>query len=77
MNKIEEAKATLREAGYYVDNLWHIADVKSKLNVTDDEEAQAILNSALTNDWIMTESDQSIAYACHNTTFKKLAKDDD
>ena len=50
-NKIEEAKKVLKDAGYYVDNLWHINDVKQNYKVSDDE-AYKILDVALTSDWI-------------------------
>ena len=49
MDKIEQAKATLREAGYYVGNLWHINDVKNGEELTD-KQAQDILHGALEND---------------------------
>jgi len=49
--KIENAKKVLRDAGYYVDNLWHINDVKQNYKVSDDEAYQ-ILGTALTSDWI-------------------------
>jgi hypothetical protein len=54
MNLIEKAKATLRDAGYFVDNLWHIDDVHSKYTC-DAETAQDILNNALTNDATMEQ----------------------
>ncbi len=50
-NKIEEAKKVLKDAGYYVDNLWHIDDVKQNYKVSDDE-AYEILGTALTSDFI-------------------------
>ncbi len=49
--KIENAKKVLKDAGYYVDNLWHINDVKQNYKVSDDE-AYKILDVALTSDWI-------------------------
>jgi hypothetical protein len=48
MDEIEKAKKTLRDAGYFVDNLWHIDDVYSRFTC-DPETAQDILNGALTN----------------------------
>ena len=30
MNEIEKAKAILREAGYFVDNLWTVQDVQDR-----------------------------------------------
>jgi len=59
MNKIEQAKKTLRDEGYFTDNLWHIDDVKSayenfdlEYNL-DDEDAQHLLNATLTNESVM------------------------
>ena len=54
MDKIEQAKATLRDAGYFVDNLWHVDDVYSKFPC-DSETAQQILNGALTNEATMEQ----------------------
>jgi hypothetical protein len=47
---IANAKLVLKQAGYFVDNLWHIDDVKVTYNCDDDDQAQSILNDALTND---------------------------
>jgi len=59
---IEQAKQVLKENGYYVDNLWHIDDVKLQSDVdVDDDTAYDILNSALTNDWIMEQINVSIS----------------
>ena len=52
---IEQAKAVLRENGFFVDNLWHVDDVKLRYNCDDNEQAQDILNSALTNDATMEQ----------------------
>ena len=52
---IEQAKEVLRENGYFVDNLWHVDDVKLRYQCNDDEQAQDILNSALTNDATMEQ----------------------
>ena len=50
MNEVEKAKEVLRANGYYVDNLWHIQDVQANYRKASDEEAQKILNIALTNE---------------------------
>lgn len=50
----ELAREVLRKAGYFVDNLWTVDDVKSKFNCTD-EEAQEVLNGALTNEATMEQ----------------------
>jgi hypothetical protein len=40
MNKIEkEAKETLRQSGYFVDNLWHVDDVDCKFKNLSFEES--------------------------------------
>lgn len=43
---IESAKQFLKENGYYVDNLWHIDDVKIHFKCTD-EEAYDVLDDVL------------------------------
>jgi hypothetical protein len=54
MDKIEQAKSILRDAGYFVDNLWSVDDVKS-IYKCDNDVAQEILNDALTNDGTMEQ----------------------
>jgi hypothetical protein len=49
---IESAKQFLKDHGYYVDNLWHIDDVKQKQNMSD-EEAYDILGKSLESTFIM------------------------
>jgi hypothetical protein len=50
MNEIEKAKQILRDAGYFVDNLWHIDDVQQNYDCTD-EQAMEVLECALTNEY--------------------------
>lgn len=50
MKEIEQARQVLREAGYFVDNLWSIEDVQLSFKCTE-EEAQEVLEMALTNDY--------------------------
>lgn len=52
--EIEQAKAILKQHGFFVDNLWHVSDVKTKFNVSDNE-AQDILDQSLTNDATMEQ----------------------
>lgn len=52
MSEIEKAKEVLRKAGYFIDNLWHINDVKDRFEC-DDETAQSILYDSLTNEYIV------------------------
>ena len=46
---MEKERKKLKAKGYYVDNLWHIEDVQSKFECTD-EEAYNILGFALQNE---------------------------
>lgn len=45
----EQAKEVLRNAGYYVDNLWSIQDVEDD-SLTDEQKMKA-LDMALTNEY--------------------------
>jgi len=45
---------TLRDNGYYVENLWTIHDVQSVVECTD-KEAMEIMHNAITDDNVMTE----------------------
>jgi len=51
MNEINKAKQVLREAGYYVDNLWSIHDVHDENNKLTDEQKMKSLDMALTNEY--------------------------
>ena len=50
--QINQAKQILKDAGYQTENLWHIDDVKSRYNCTD-EQAHEILHKAITNEATM------------------------
>lgn len=50
---IAQAKFTLKQAGYFVDNLWRIDDVRCKFKNLTDEDCQDLLYQTLTNEWIM------------------------
>ena len=52
---VEQAKQVLRDNGYFVDNLWHIDDVKLRYNCNNNEQAQDILDRALRNDATMEQ----------------------
>lgn len=77
MSEIEKAKEVLRKAGFFTDNLWHVDDVKLRFNMTDDEDAQAILNTALTNEWIMEQIHYGIAEAAKDDGFLELKEEED
>jgi hypothetical protein len=74
MTEIEKAKETLRAAGYFTDNLWHVDDVKLRFEVVNDEDAQTILEKALTNEWIMEQIHYGISEAAADNGFKNLYK---
>ena len=59
------AKQVLKDAGYYVDNLWHIEDVKAYHECAD-YKAQQILNKALTNEWLMGQINELIENEYNN-----------
>lgn len=71
MTEIEKAKEVLRKAGYFTDNLWHIDDVKSRFRVSDNEDAQDILNDALTNEWVMEQIHLAIRDMAEDKGLKK------
>lgn len=58
-NKIEQAKQTLKDAGYQVANLWHIVDVTLDYECTQ-EEAMEILERALVNPRVIEEINYTI-----------------
>ena len=53
-NAITEARETLKNAGYHVDNLWSLEDVQIKYNCTE-EEAMNVLIEALKNEATMEQ----------------------
>jgi hypothetical protein len=63
---IEEAKQVLRNAGYYVDNLWSIHDVDTEgIDMTDDERYR-ILDKVLTSPRIIQEINETIDFELNN-----------
>jgi hypothetical protein len=51
---IANAKLVLKQAGYFVDNLWNVEDVQERFEC-DENTAQEILFRALTNEWVMDQ----------------------
>lgn len=70
---IEEAKQTLRGAGYFVDNLWTVADVIDHYECSE-QMAQSILEDALTNDGTMERIWFSIDYLATERKLKSKNK---
>tara|TARA_R100000664_G_C2757154_1_gene145244 strand:+ start:2461 stop:2721 length:261 start_codon:yes stop_codon:yes gene_type:complete len=60
-DKINKARQTLQDAGYYVWNIYHIEDVKYNYDCTDDEAMQ-VLEKALDNDGTANQIWESINY---------------
>ena len=59
--EVNEAKEFLKSKGYYVDNLWHIEDVKDiRPNNLTDEQAYEILDKAMNNEYLMNETWETI-----------------
>lgn len=48
----EQAKQVLREAGYYVDNLWHVNDVMNRFKCNE-SDAEGVLDYALRSEWLV------------------------
>jgi hypothetical protein len=61
---IEEAKQVLRNAGYYVDNLWSIHDIDG-IDMTDDERYR-ILDIVFKTDWVIEQINESIDFELNN-----------
>jgi len=74
--EINRAKEVLRKAGYFVDNLWHVDDVKLRFQVFDNEDAQDILNDALTNEWVFDQIWDAIRDVAEDKGFKTLENED-
>jgi len=69
--EIEKARTLLKENGYQVYNLWHIDDVKSKFECTDDE-AHGVLINALQNYATMEQIWFAIDFHAEEEGLKKI-----
>ena len=64
--EIEQAKQVLKNNGYYIENLWHINDVKDSPNSNEDyfncsdEKAYNILGDAIEQEGIYESINNSI-----------------
>jgi hypothetical protein len=54
LTEIEQAKAILKQHGYFVDNLWSVSDVTDLYECTE-EQAYDVLDKALTNEWVVEQ----------------------
>jgi hypothetical protein len=68
---LKEARKILRDAGYYVDNLWTVEDVTQNYKCTR-EQAQEVLDRAMSNEATMNQIWLSIDYACEDLEIRQL-----
>lgn len=66
----QEAKDFLRSEGYFVDHLWHVADVQDRFEC-DDETAQEILYYAFDNEYLTQQIHSSITDEAINDGLKE------
>ena len=67
---VERAKEILRNEGYFVDNIWHIEDVKGLEDAPEcitDEECQEVLKNAFKNEATYDQIWMSINVALENS----------
>lgn len=74
VKKEEQARQTLRELGFFVDNLWSIHDVMDRYECTE-EEAQKVLAFSLTNEATVEQIQFSIREFAE--VFKLKEKEDE
>jgi hypothetical protein len=68
--EIAQAKELLKSAGYFVDNLWKTCDVTMNYDCTE-EEAQEVLEGALTNEAIFEQIWMDIRCEADNMNLKR------
>ena len=71
LKNVVEAKALLKLNGYFIDNLWSTDDVTENYDCTQ-EQAQQVLNMALTNEATMEQIFLAIDDACDYLEIKKI-----
>lgn len=57
---VEQAKQVLKEAGYYVDNLWSTEDVKMVKSDLTEAQCYLVLQDTFNNDYIVSEINDTI-----------------
>tara|TARA_R110000796_G_C14394194_1_gene416785 strand:- start:57 stop:284 length:228 start_codon:yes stop_codon:yes gene_type:complete len=60
LQEIQAAKKLLKNNGYYIDNLWHILDVKNNSFECSNDLAYQILSDAIEQDGIYESINYSI-----------------
>lgn len=77
-DEVEEAKKVLRDAGYFVDNLWTVRDVIDGYTEQDgsqvsEETAYEILKEVLENPFMIENINEQISFtACDYSTFNLI-----
>lgn len=71
MTIIQQAKRTLKENGYYTDNLWCVNDVMDKYDC-DKDQAMKVLHSAMTNSATMEQINLAIEVAAEDDVLREL-----
>jgi len=71
VSAIESAKKILRDNGYFVDNLWQTCDVTINYDCTE-QEAQDVLEGALTNDATYQQIWEAISYEAEVMRLKRV-----
>lgn len=61
-DQVKQAMEVLKQNGFYVENLWHINDVKNNFPNISDEVAYSILDEALTQDEYFERGNDSIVH---------------
>ena len=69
MTEIEKARAVLRDAGYFVDNLWNVRDVLENYEC-DRDKAYSILSNSITNEAVMQHIWEAIDMAANEEQIK-------
>lgn len=70
---VEQAKEVLKANGYFVDNLWCVDDVKDNYKCSD-EDAQEVLDKALTNDATMEQIWFAIKMVAEDKGFEEVTE---
>ena len=70
MNTKEQAMDALKSLGYYVDNLWHIDDVKQNYDITD-EQAYEVIDKAMQLEWTTSTIFEIIDEVCYDNNHEK------
>jgi hypothetical protein len=77
MDEVTKAKEVLRNAGYFVDNLWCNDDIQSFFTDVSKEECQKVLDRALRNDATMEQIWYAIECVGEDMGLKRTDYDDD